>query len=165
MAQHNTDGESAEHPEPDAGSLESSDAATPSFAESLSAAAKQSGFAQLTPGETPTAGALLKAIGGIRGVFESVLPGVAFLVLYLTTHNLLWSVLVPVLVVFIFAVARAGARSSLSSTISGAVLLAISAILVLITGKAVTNFVPGIIINAAFFVVLLVSLIDRKSVV
>jgi hypothetical protein len=142
-----------------------SETSTPSFSESLGAAARQSGFAQLKPGETPTAGALIRAVGGVRGVLESIVPGIAFLVIYLTTNNLLWAVLVPVLVVFIFAVARAGARSSLSSTITGAVLLAISAVLVLITGKAVTNFVPGIIINAAFFVVLLVSLIVRWPLV
>ncbi|HEX4442974.1 MAG TPA: DUF3159 domain-containing protein [Galbitalea sp.] len=165
MAQRSNEGNSGEQPESKAESSESDDATAPSFAESLSAAARQSGFAQLRPGETPTAGALLKAIGGIRGVFESVLPGIAFLVLYLTTHNLLWSVLVPVLVVFIFAVARAGARSSLSSTITGAVLLAISAVLVLITGKAVTNFVPGILINAAGFLIMLVSILVRWPLV
>jgi hypothetical protein len=141
------------------------EATAPTFSESLSAAAKQSGFGQLKPGETPSARALLGAIGGIRGVLESILPGIAFLVLYLTTHNLLVSVLVPVLIVFIFAVARAGARSSLSSTITGAVLLAISAVLVLVTGKAVTNFVPGIIINAAGFVIMLVSIILRWPVI
>jgi hypothetical protein len=163
MANRTPADEPADSGEPNADSAEPADAAaaTPSFSESLSAAAKQSGFGQLKPGETPSARALLGAIGGIRGVLESILPGVAFLVLYLTTHNLLVSVLVPVLVVFIFAVARAGARSSLSSTITGAVLLAISAVLVLITGKAVTNFVPGILINAAGFVVMLVSIIIR----
>jgi hypothetical protein len=134
---------------------------TPTFSEAMATAAKNSGFGQLKPGETPSAGALLAAIGGIRGVFESVLPGIAFLVLYLTTHNLLLSVLVPVLFVFVFAVARAGARSSLSSTIAGGVLLAISAVLVLITGKAVTNFFPGIVINVAFFLVLLITLLAR----
>jgi hypothetical protein len=109
--------------------------------------------------------ALLAAIGGVRGVFESVLPGIAFLVLYLTTHDLLVSVLVPVLLVFVFAVARAGARSSLSSTIAGGVLLAISAVLVLITGRAVTNFLPGIGINAVGLVVMLVSIIVRWPLV
>jgi hypothetical protein len=58
-------------------------------------------------------------------------------------------------------VARAGARSTLSSTITGGVLLAISAVLVLVTGKAVTNFVPGMIINAVGFVVMLVSIVVR----
>lgn len=137
------------------------EAPAPTFAETLTAAAKDSGFGQLTPGETPSAKALLGAIGGIRGVIESVVPGIAFLVLYLTTHNLLVSVLVPVVVVFVFAMARAGARSSLTSTIAGGVLLAISAVLVLVTGRAVTNFVPGIVINASGLVIMLVSILVR----
>jgi hypothetical protein len=147
--------------EPNVPETEHTEAAAPTFSESLSAAARQSGFGQLKPGETPSVRALLGAIGGIRGVLESILPGVAFLVLYLTTHTLLLSVLIPVLVVFVFAVARAGARSSLSSTISGAVLLALSAVLTLITGKPTTYFVPGIFINVGGFLVMLVSIVVR----
>ena len=40
-------------------------------------------------------------------------------------------------------------------------LLAISAVLVLVTGKAVNNFVPGMVINAVGFVVMLVSILVR----
>ena len=151
----------ADEPASEPDNTDAADEKSPSFSDGLAAAARQSGFAQLTPGETPTVGALLKAIGGIRGIFESVVPGLAFLILYLTTHNLLISVLVPVVVVFVFAVARAGARSSLSSSITGGVLLAVSALLVLLTGKAVTNFVPGMIINAVGFLVMLISIIVR----
>lgn len=162
MAKAKPDQQPDESPEPEASS---SEASSPTFADSLGAAARQSGFGALKPGETPSARALLAAIGGIRGVFESVLPGLAFLVLYLTTHQLLLSVLVPIGIVLVFAVWRAGARSTFTSTISGAVLLAISAVLVLITGKAVTNFVPGILINAVGFVVMIVSIIARWPLV
>lgn len=141
------------------------DAATPTFSESLAAAAQQSGFGQLKPGETPSVRAVLAAVGGIRGVVESIVPGIAFLAIYLTTHNLLIAVLVPAFVALVFVVARAGARSSLSSAITGAVLLAITAVLTLVTGKAVNNFVPGILINAGFFVALLVSILVRWPLV
>ena len=139
---------------------------SPTFSESLAAAAKQSGLSQLKPGETPSARAVLAAIGGIRGIVESVVPGLAFLVIYLTTNklitnSLLVAVLVSAFLALVFVVARAGARSSLSSAITGAVLLAIAAVLTLVTGRAVNNFVPGILINAGFFVALLVSLLVR----
>jgi hypothetical protein len=134
---------------------------TPTFSESLAAAAKQSGLGQLKPGETPNARALLGAIGGIRGILESVLPGIAFLVLYLTTHNTLIAVVVPIVLAVIFIVVRAVRRSPVNSAIAGAVLLAFSAILTLTTHDAKTNFVPGIIINIVCVVVLLVSLIAR----
>jgi len=133
----------------------------PSFVEQLNAAARKSGLAQLKPGETPNGRALLGAIGGIRGIIESVLPGIAFLVLYLTTHMIVLSVAIPIVIALIFIVARAGAHSPTSSAIVGAVLLAIAAVLTIITGKPTANFVPGIIINAVSFVVLIVSLIVR----
>jgi Protein of unknown function (DUF3159) len=146
-------------PEPD--DAQGKDASAPTFSESLAAAAQQSGLRQLKPGETPTVRGVLAAVGGVRGIIESIVPGIAFLALYLTTHNLLIAVLVPAFVALVFVVARAGARSSLSSAVSGAVLLAITAVLTLVTGRAVNNFVPGILINAVFFVALLVSILVR----
>jgi hypothetical protein len=140
----------------------------PSFSESLAAAARQSGLGNLKPGETPNGRALLGAIGGVRGIVESVLPGIAFLVLYFATGgltpkggNLTISVIVPVVLALVFVVARAGARSSMTSAIAGAVGLAFTAGLTLVTGRASNNFVFGMIINAVGFVVLLVSLIVR----
>jgi hypothetical protein len=137
----------------------------PTFSESLAAAAKQSGLSQLKPGETPNARALLGAIGGIRGIIESIVPGIAFLAIYLTTHNLLIAVLAPAFVALVFVVARAGAKSSMSSAVTGAVLLAITAVLTLITGRAVNNFVPGILINTVGFIVTLVSILVRWPLV
>jgi hypothetical protein len=49
----------------------------------------------------------------------------------------------------------------MTSAVAGAVLLAIAAVLALVTNKAVTNFVPGMIINAVGAIVLLVSLAAR----
>ena len=137
----------------------------PSFSESLAAAARQSGFAQLKPGETPTARAVLAAVGGVRGILESIVPGIVYLAIYLTTHNLLLAVLVPAFVALVFVVARAGTRSSLSSAVTGAVLLAITAVLTLVTGRPVNNFVPGMVINGVGFVVMLVSILVRWPVI
>jgi hypothetical protein len=138
---------------------------TPTFSESLAAAAKQSGLGQLTPGETPSVRVLLGAIGGVRGIIESIVPGIAFLAIYLPTHNLLIAVLVPAFIALLLVVIRAGAKSSMSSAVTGAVLLAITAVLTLITGRAVNNFVPGILINAVGFVVMLTSILVRWPLV
>jgi Protein of unknown function (DUF3159) len=135
--------------------------ATPTFSESLAAAVQQSGFSQLKPGETPSARALLGAIGGIRGIVESIVPGIAYLAIYLPTRNLLLAVLIPAFLALVFVVIRAGAKSSMSSAVTGAVLLAITAVLTLITGRAVNNFAPGILINAVFFIVMVVSILIR----
>lgn len=150
----------ANKPQPEPGNDKpGKDEPTPTFSESLAAAAKQSGLAQLKPGETPSALAVVRAVGGIRGIIESIVPGIAFLVIYLSTHNLLIAVLAPALLALVLVVARAGARSPMTSAATGAVLLAITAVLVLITGKAVNNFVPGILFNAGGFVVMLLSIL------
>jgi hypothetical protein len=140
----------------------------PSLSESIAAAARQSGLGNLKPGETPNGRALIAAIGGVRGIVESVLPGIAFLVIYFVTGgltpkggNLTISVIVPVVLALVFVVARAGARSSMTSAIAGAVGLAFTAALTLVTGRASNNFVFGMVVNAIGFVVLLISLIVR----
>jgi hypothetical protein len=133
----------------------------PTFSETFAAAARQSGLGKLQQGEAPSAGLLLGAVGGIRGVIESVLPGIAFLVLYLATGNRVLSVVVPVVIAIGFIVARVIARTTFTSAVAGAVLLAFSAFLTLTTNHAVNNFVPGMIINIVCLVVLLASLAAR----
>ena len=137
----------------------------PNFSETLSAAARQSGLAKLKPGETPTASALLGALGGIRGLLESVVPGFAFLVLYTVTHDLVISVLVPVGIALVFVVARAGARSPMTQAIAGAVGVALTAVLAIVTKDASNNFLPGLIINGVAFVIFLVSILVRWPLV
>jgi hypothetical protein len=148
-----------EAPEPDPQS--EPDPKNPSFQEMIAAAAQNTSLGKIKPGELPTGRALFSAVGGVRGVLESVLPGVAFLVLYLATGNLIVSVLVPVALALIFVVARVGARQPYTSALAGAIGVAVTAGLALITHSAVTNFVPGIIINTIGVVVLLASLIAR----
>lgn len=138
---------------------------TPSLSESFAAAARQSGLGQLKPGEPPTAAALLGALGGVRGLVESVVPGFAFLVLFTLTRDLLLSVLVPVGIAVVFVAARAIARSPLSPAIAGAIGIALTATLSIVTNRPENNFLPGIYINSALLIVLLVSIAVRWPLV
>jgi hypothetical protein len=137
------------------------DAEQPSFRESFADAVRKTGFGQVAPGEVPTGSSLLKAVGGVRGIIESVVPGVGFLVVYTFTHALLLSVLVPLALSVIFIVVRLVTRSPVIPALAGIVLLAVSAVLALVTGKADNNFVPGMIINAVCILALLVSIVVR----
>lgn len=129
--------------------------------ESLTEAAKKSGFGAVEPGEAPTSGALLKAMGGVRGLVESILPGLAFLVIYTITQELVVSVLVPVALAVVFVIARAITRTPWTSALAGVIGLALSAGLALITGNAADNFVLGFFLNGAFLLALVVSLLVR----
>jgi hypothetical protein len=132
-----------------------------SFSEAFAAAARRSGIGQVTPGETPTASSLLKAIGGVRGLVESILPGLGFLVIYTITQQLLPSVIVPLVIAVIFIIVRAVSRSAVMPAIAGFIGVGVSAALALITGRAEDNFIPGIIINIVCIVVLLTSIVVR----
>lgn len=129
--------------------------------ESLAEAAKRSGFGAVEPGEAPTSGALLRAMGGVRGLVESILPGLAFLVIFTITHELMISVLVPVALAVVFVIVRAITRTPWTSALAGVIGLALSAGLALITGNAADNFVLGFFLNGAFLLALVVSLLVR----
>lgn len=115
----------------------------------------------MKPGQLPTGRDLLAAIGGIRGIVESILPGFGFLVLYTLTRNLALSVLVPVALAIVFVAARAIARQKMTTAIAGAIGVALTAVLALVTNRPEANFLPGIVINAVSLLVLLVSLVAR----
>lgn len=141
------------------------DDAVPTFREAMSAAARRSGLGKVTPGETPTAGALLAAIGGVRGLVESILPGLGFLVTYTITQNLVPSVLAPLGLALVFIVVRVVTRQPVTTAIAGALGIGISAALALFTGNANDNFVPGFFINGGVVLVMVVSLIARRPFV
>jgi hypothetical protein len=133
----------------------------PSLSQTFADAARRAGIGQVAPGETPTAASLLRAIGGVRGLIESLLPGLAFLVIYTITSDLTPSVVAPVVVAVGFIVVRAVTRSPVMPAVTGLLGVAVSAALALFTGRAEDNFLPGLIINAVSLVVLLTSIIAR----
>jgi hypothetical protein len=137
----------------------------PTFAESVSEAARKSGLGQLDPGAPPTAGAMLGALGGVRGLIESVLPGFAFLLLFTFTQDLFISVIVPVVIAVGFVVVRAVTRSPMAPAIAGALGIALTSILSLLTNRAENNFLPGIVINSVMLLVLVISIAVRWPLV
>jgi hypothetical protein len=133
----------------------------PSLSDNLAEVARKSGIAKVTPGETPSGAALLAAMGGVRGLVESILPGLGFLVVYTLTGNLLLSVLVPFALAILFVVVRIVMKQPYTSALAGVLGIALSAGLALITGRGQDNFVFGFIINGVFLLALLVSLAVR----
>lgn len=138
-----------------------SDDKQPSFRQSLGDAMRKTGIGQVAPGDIPTAKSLLTAVGGVRGLIESIVPGLGFLVVYTVTHDLLWSVISPLVLAVAFIVIRLVTGSGAVPALSGVLLLAISAILALVSGRPENNFVFGMWINAAFLTVILVSQLVR----
>jgi hypothetical protein len=134
---------------------------TESVRQAFAAAARKAGIGQVAPGEVPTAGSLLKAVGGIRGLIEAILPGLGFLVTYTFTGDVVASVLAPVAVSGVFVIVRLVQKTPATQAFAGLAGVGISAVLALMTGRAEDNFVPGLIINVVSVLVLLISIAVR----
>ncbi|WP_168915691.1 DUF3159 domain-containing protein [Microcella flavibacter] len=137
----------------------------PSVTDALSEAARKSAFARVAPGERPTAADLWAAVGGVRGLVESLLPGFLFLVVFTITGEVAPSVLVPLGMAVVFVLVRAVTRTPILPAVVGLIGIAISAGLALATGRAEENFLLGLIINAVWLTALLVSLAVRRPLI
>ncbi|HRN29309.1 MAG TPA: DUF3159 domain-containing protein [Terrimesophilobacter sp.] len=133
--------------------------------EGVSAAAKKAGIGQVAPGEMPTGQSLWKAVGGLRGVIEAIVPGLGFLVTYMFTGELFLSVAAPVVLSLVFVAIRVLTKSPVTQALAGVFGVALSAGLALFTGRAEDNFAIGLVINAVSLSVLLVSLAVRWPLV
>lgn len=123
------------------------------------------GLGAVIPGDAPTADALFGAIGGVRGIVESVMPGLVFLVIFTVTGELLPSVIAPVAVAIAALLVRLIQRLPVLPAISGGLGIAASAGLALWTGRAADNFVGGFLINSISLIVFGGSLLLRKPLV
>ncbi|WP_336856235.1 DUF3159 domain-containing protein [Sinomonas albida] len=104
---------------------------------------------------------VLRSAGGIRGVLESVLPGLVFLVAFTVLRDLVLSAVLAVAVAAVFVVVRLVGRTTPTQAFAGVAGIAVSAALALFTGKAQDFYITGFLTNAAYIVALSVSVAVR----
>ncbi len=129
--------------------------------EGLASAARKSGIGKLADSETSTGAALLAALGGVRGLLETILPGLVFLILFTFTTNVPLSLGASVLVAVVFTVVRIVGKTPVTQAIAGLIGVGASAILALITGRGEDNFLFGIGLNLLYGAALLISMLVR----
>lgn len=126
------------------------------FASTLGGAARRMGID--APADAHAGHVVWRAMGGWRGVLESVLPSLAFVLIYtLRPEPLVLSLGISVGLAAVFSVVRLVQKSPPSAAIGGLVAVAFAAGLALWTGRGQDNFVPGFFTNAIYGSVLLVS--------
>jgi hypothetical protein len=148
-----------------AGAPGSGEASAPGLGDSIAAAARRSGLGQLTESDGSTGAALLGALGGVRGLCETILPGLVFLVLFTFTQNVPLSIVASVAVAVVFTVVRIVGKTPVTQAMAGLIGVGISAILALITGRGEDNFLLGIWTNAAYAAGILISILVRWPVI
>nr|WP_261393791.1 DUF3159 domain-containing protein [Microbacterium esteraromaticum] len=129
----------------------------------LGSAARRAG---IDPDAEQTTGHMVwQVIGGWRGVMESVLPLLLFVVTYTTTQQLLLALGISVGVAAVFAIVRLAMKSPPVAAFSGLIAAVIAAGLPLFTGRAEDQFVVGFITNIVYGLAFLVSALVRWPII
>jgi hypothetical protein len=136
----------------------------------LGGAAKRAG---LDPSQSSSTGHVVwAAMGGWRGVLESVLPGLVFIVVYTLTIDPatgdgdLWlSLGLSVGIAAIFTIVRLVARQPVTAAVGGLVAAGVAAAFAAFTGEASNNFIPGFVTNALYGTAFLVSALVGWSLI
>ncbi|WP_159500810.1 DUF3159 domain-containing protein [Microbacterium sp. 18062] len=123
--------------------------------EALGSAARRAG---LDPADEASTGHVVwRAMGGWRGIVESVLPSLLFVVVFTVTAQLIPSLAASVGVAVVFTIVRFGQKSPPAAAIGGLAAAVIAAALALITGNPSDNFVPGLLTNLVYGLGMLIS--------
>lgn len=110
-------------------------------------------------GEELNAQSVLAAIGGWRGVVETLLPSLLFLGIYVPTQDARLAAIVPGVLALVLFVIRLLRRETPVSALSGMLGVGIAVLITLVTGRGVDYFVWGFVVNTAWSLGLLVSLL------
>ncbi|USR80128.1 DUF3159 domain-containing protein [Arcanobacterium pinnipediorum] len=103
----------------------------------------------------------MQAIGGIRGICESVIPTLVFLVIFALVHKIDLAAAVSIVTAVVAILGRLISRIDPSPAIGGLGAVVISAVMAWRTGQAADFFVWGLIVNVAYLAGLLISILVR----
>lgn len=117
-------------------------------------------------GGESTQAVVWSAMGGWRGILESVLPSLAFVVLFtIRPEPLIVPLGVSVGLAAVFTVIRLLQKSPPAAAVGGLAAAAAAAALALLTGRGQDNFILGFITNTAYGSALLVSALVGWSLI
>ncbi|EMY33350.1 integral membrane protein [Arthrobacter crystallopoietes BAB-32] len=127
------------------------------FAELAGAYAAKAGMERRDDGQID----VLKSIGGVRGLVESVLPGIIFLVVFTIGRELGPALIGALGAAAAFTVLRLIQRGTVTQAFSGLVGVGICAFVANSTGRAEDFYVWGFVTNAAYIVGMVLSILIK----
>lgn len=110
-------------------------------------------------GEAVSASGVLAAIGGWRGVLESLVPATVYLVVYVITQDPRLSAIAPLAIAGLAVLWRLLRREPLTAALSGVIGVVVCVAAVMFSGEGSSYFVPGFYINGAWILAHTVSLL------
>lgn len=122
---------------------------------------KRTGMAALARAGEDGDFSVIEAIGGPRGVIESMLPGVVFVAMFIITGNLNLTIGVSAALAVIQVVVRLIQRQSAMGALSGLIAVGICLIWAWKSHEARNYYMFGFISNGVYLVLLTISLIVR----
>ena len=93
---------------------------------------------------------VLGAMGGTRGLIDSGVPSLVFLVFFNFSHNLNRSVIAALILSALFTIARLIKRETLQHALSGLVGIGICALFSRHSGQAKDFYLPGLLTNLGY---------------
>jgi hypothetical protein len=109
---------------------------------------------------------LAETIGGVRGLVESMAPGLVFVVVFIATGNTLGPALIASVAVALVAVAaRLVQRTPVTQAFGGFLGVAIGVLWAWRSGEAQNYYAAGLLTNAAYLVAMAISVLVRWPVV
>ncbi|EFQ84179.1 hypothetical protein HMPREF0063_10895 [Aeromicrobium marinum DSM 15272] len=108
---------------------------------------------------------LSAALGGRRGIVESAAPTIAFTVAWIISSDLRLSLTISIGLAVALLVLRLVQRSTVQFVVNALFVIAIAAVFAARSGEARDVFLPGILYNGAYAVVLVFSILVGWPVV
>jgi hypothetical protein len=93
---------------------------------------------------------VLNAFGGTRGLIDSGVPSILFLIAFYISHNLNFAILISLALSAVLTLVRLFTRDTLQHAISGFIGIGICALLARHTGKAQDFYLPGLWTNVGY---------------
>lgn len=102
---------------------------------------------------------IMDAIGGVRGVVKSLLPGLIFIIAYIVTGSLAITVAISLVEAVLQLLLRMVQRQPIMGALSGVCAVALCLVWAWFTKDARNYYLPGFITNVAWIIALLTSMV------
>ncbi|MFB7247404.1 DUF3159 domain-containing protein [Streptomyces populi] len=104
-----------------------------------------------------TEAALFEAFGGVRGMVETVVPGLLFVTIFTINKDLHWSAIAALAVSLLLVVVRLVRRDTVKHAFSGVFGVAFGVVFAMMTGNAKDFYLPGMLYTLGLAVAYIVT--------